>query len=127
MAVHPALIQTDHRPWAMPERRWSMQQQWANLAFLHWEISPAVLQETLPADLEVDTYDGRAWLGVVPFDMKGVTPRHVPRFKPLTDFPEINVRTYVIKDGKPGVWFYSLDVTSPLPVSVARRFFLLPY
>lgn len=125
--MHPALIETSHRPWEMPAAEWRWQQQWDDLAFLHWEISPAVMQETLPEDLEIDTYDGRAWLGVVPFDMKGVAPRGCPRFKALSDFPEINVRTYVIKDGKPGVWFYSLDVPNPLAVWAARRFFHLPY
>lgn len=125
--MHPAFSQIKHRPWPLPSKPWVLQQQWLDLALIHWEISEYHLRKWLPEGLEIDTFDGTAWIGVVPFRMEGVVPRGVPRIKLFSDFPEINVRTYVIRDGKPGVWFFSLDIPNRLPVWVARTFFHLPY
>lgn len=100
---------------------------WHDLLFLHWPVSASALRPHIPAGLELDTRDGSAWLGVVPFRMSGVAPRFVPPIPGLSAFPEINLRTYVTADGKPGVWFFSLDVTSALAVWVARTRFHLPY
>ncbi|MBK1878279.1 YqjF family protein [Pelagicoccus mobilis] len=127
MNPHPAFSQTEHRPWQIPNGPWVMQQEWLDLLFIHWEIAPADLRPYIPEGLEIDTYDGKAWLGVVPFSMREVAPRGCPKPSALCDFPEINIRTYVIKDGKPGVWFFSLDVPHRLPVWIARSFFHLPY
>lgn len=124
---HPSLVETDHRPSALPEKPWIMRQVWRDLLFLHWPVDPDVLQSTLPDGLEVDTYEGKAWLGVVPFDMEGVTPRGCPAPSAVSDFPELNLRTYVKRNGVPGVWFYSLDVNKALPVWAANTFFHLPY
>lgn len=124
---HPAFRQTDHRPWPLPDAKWILKQQWANLLFLHWPIEVSEIRGLIPEELEIDTFDGVAWLAVVPFDMKGVTKRGWPAPKVFCDFPEINVRTYVKIGGKPGVWFFSLDITSALGVWVARTFFNLPY
>ena len=104
-----------------------MKQVWKDLLFLHWPVEPEVVQATLPEGLEVDTFDGKAWLGVVPFDMEGVTARGCPAPSTVSDFPELNLRTYVTRKGIPGVWFYSLDVTKALPVWAANTFFHLPY
>ena len=104
-----------------------MQQEWLDLLFLHWEIEANALRPHIPDELEIDTFGGKAWLAVVPFSMRGVAPRACPKPSVICDFPEINVRTYVIKDGKPGVWFFSLDVPHRLPVWIARTFFHLPY
>lgn len=124
---HPAFEDVTHRPWPLTERPWILEQDWLDLLFLHWEISPSALQLKLPEGLELDTYDGVAWLGLVPFSMKGVGPRGFPKPKFISDFPEINVRTYVVSDGKPGVFFFSLDIPNALPVWLARTFFHLPY
>ncbi len=104
-----------------------MKQQWQDLLFLHWEADLAELRQRVPADLEIDTYQGQAYIALVPFNMKGVTGRFCPAPAALCDFPEFNVRTYVIKDGKPGVYFFSLDITNKLAVWAARTFFHLPY
>lgn len=104
-----------------------MRQEWNDLVFLHWEISSEELRPHLPPGVEIDLYGGTAWIGVVPFDMKGVTRRGFPAPRWLSDFPEINVRTYVTLGGKPGVWFFSLDVPSRLAVWGARKFYHLPY
>ena len=125
--IHPAFKQTDHRPWPLPDKQWIWSQRWENLLFLHWPIAVSEIRSLIPNRLEIDTFDGMAWIGLVPFDMKGVTKRGWPAPTVFCDFPEINVRTYVSLDGKPGVWFFSLDVTSRLAVWVARTFFNLPY
>jgi uncharacterized protein YqjF (DUF2071 family) len=105
-----------------------MFQAWQQLLFLHWEVDPAVIQATLPPGLTVDTFDGRAYLGVVPFYMRGIRPRFCPPVPGISNFLEINLRTYVYDEqGVPGVWFYSLDANQRLAVWAARTFFKLPY
>lgn len=125
--MHSSLRYTEHRPWSLPPGGWVMRQTWADLVFVHWEIDAKAMRELIPSELEIDTFDGVAWIGLVPFDMRGVTPRYVPAFSAFSDFPEINVRTYVTYKGKPGVWFFSLDVPNPLAVVAARGLFHLPY
>lgn len=105
-----------------------MHQRWAGLLFLHWPVDPAVIQARLPEGLFVDTYEGQAWLGVVPFFMEKVRPVMLPPLPWLSWFLELNLRTYVHDaQGRPGVWFFSLDCDQPLAVEIARRFFHLPY
>ena len=86
-----------------------------------------MLRAQVPAKLEVDTFDGRAWVGIVPFRMSGVRLRGTPPLPWLSAFPELNVRTYVTMEGKPGVWFFSLDAANALAVLAARLSFHLPY
>jgi uncharacterized protein YqjF (DUF2071 family) len=105
-----------------------MVQSWRDLLFLHWEVDPDVIQATLPPGLFVDTHDNRAFLGIVPFRMLGVRPTGFPPVPGLSNFLELNLRTYVYdRDGVPGVWFYSLDANQRLAVSIARGLFHLPY
>ena len=120
-------VHTAHRPWPCPRRPWILAMGWHDLAFLHWRVDPGFLAAQLPAPLELDTFHGEAWLGVVPFRMSGVRPRLTPALPGLSRFPEINLRTYVTAEGKPGVWFFSLDVPGRLAVWGARTFFHLPY
>ncbi|MFN8391374.1 MAG: DUF2071 domain-containing protein [Bdellovibrionota bacterium] len=103
-------------------------QSWRDLLFLHWEYPAAVIQATLPPGLQVDTFDGRAFLGLIPFFMRGVRPRGLPSVPGISNFQETNLRTYVVdRFGRPGVWFYSLDANQRLAVLLARTFFALPY
>ena len=105
-----------------------MRQTWAGLLFAHWPVDPALIAERLPPGLHVDTFDGQAWLGVVPFFMERVRPVGLPPLPWLSWFMELNVRTYVHDDsGNAGVWFFSLDCKQPLAVEIARRAFHLPY
>ncbi|CAN5389306.1 DUF2071 domain-containing protein [soil metagenome] len=104
-----------------------MRQRWYDLLFAHWPVPAAVLQRYVPDSLKVQEYDGTSWLGVVPFRMEGIAPRGLPSLPWLSAFPELNVRIYVERDGKPGVWFLSLDATNPLAIWAAKRFFHLPY
>ena len=105
-----------------------MYQRWTNLLFLHWAVAPDTIQATLPPGLTVDTYNDQAWLGVVPFFMQGLRPRFCPPVPGLSNFLELNLRTYVHDDkGRPGVWFYSLDANQALAVKIAQLGFSLPY
>ncbi|MBC8127107.1 MAG: DUF2071 domain-containing protein [Gloeobacteraceae cyanobacterium ES-bin-144] len=105
-----------------------MRQRWSGLLFLHWPIDATMIQERLPKGLHVDTHEGQAWLGVVPFFMDRVRPTGLPPVPWLSWFMELNLRTYVHDDaGNPGVWFFSLDCNQPVAVEIARRAFHLPY
>ncbi len=105
-----------------------MRQRWEHLLFLHWAWSPAEVQKTLPAGLTVDTWGDHAWIGIVPFFMRGVRPRGLPAVPGISDFLELNLRTYVRDEhGRSGVWFYSLDANHWLAVTIARQIFHLPY
>jgi uncharacterized protein len=121
------LEQRDHRPWPMPAGPWIMTQTWHDLLFAHWPIDRAELASRIPAGLELDLFDGQAWVGVVPFRMTNVAPRGIGPMPWVSAFPELNVRTYVRREGKPGVYFFSLDATSPVAVAAARVLFRLPY
>jgi uncharacterized protein YqjF (DUF2071 family) len=104
-----------------------MTQTWHDLLFAHWPVDFDTLRALVPAPLTPDRFDGRAWIGVVPFEMTNVTPRFVPALPWLSAFPEINVRTYVTVGGRPGVYFFSLDARNPIAVRSARALFRLPY
>ncbi|MEY3656531.1 MAG: hypothetical protein RL114_889 [Actinomycetota bacterium] len=104
-----------------------MTQRWTNLAYVHWRYEPSVIQALLPEGLEVDTHDGSAWVGLIPFSMRDVGVPKLPPVPYFGNFPEVNVRTYVKRNGIPGVWFFSLDVNRLAPALVARTTYLLPY
>ena len=111
-----------------PDEPVVMLQTWRHLGFFHWEVPVRELQALLPQRLTVDTFEGKAYVGLVPFTLTGVRPVLVPPLPWLSSFHEINLRTYVHQQGKePGVWFFSLDATSPLAVAAARATYKLPY
>lgn len=115
------------RTWALPTAPWVMRMTWSELLFAHWEVEPSLVASHLPVGLTLDTHQGKAWVGVVPFLMSDVAPRGCPAIPGLSRFLELNVRTYVVKDNKPGVWFFSLDAENPIAVRAARATFNLPY
>ena len=100
---------------------------WRDLCFLHWRADAAALAPHLPEGLELEEFDGSAWVGVVPFEMRGTRVAPLPSVPGLRHFPELNLRTYVRHGERRGVWFFSLDATSPVAVRVARATFALPY
>ncbi len=114
-----------------PTGRVVMRPAWRHLLFLHWDYDPEAVQKLLPAGLEVDTFEGRAYIGLVPFVMQGLRPALLPNLGALgrtyEDFAELNVRTYVTQNGVRGVWFFSLDAASLLATLAARVWFKLPY
>ena len=126
MTVHPSLRALDHRPWPVPSSPWPIAQVWRSLLFAHWRVPPVSLRLHIPESLEIETFDGSAWLGVVPYFLI-VRPRYVPPIPRVFTFPELNVRTYVRHGENAGVWFFSLDARNPVAVWTARRAFHLPY
>jgi uncharacterized protein len=122
-----AFRDTSKRPWPLPDHPWVMGQTWQDLLFAHWRVDEALLREQVPAQIPLDTWDGDAWIGVTPFVVTGCRPRLSLPIPGAARFPEINVRTYATIDGKPGIWFFSLDAASRLAVEAARRVYRIPY
>jgi uncharacterized protein len=104
-----------------------MRQWWGKLLFMHWPVAASHLRPLVAPQVSIDTFDGQAWVGVVPFRMWGVRPYFGPPVPGLSSFLELNVRTYVHYEGVPGVWFLSMDINSPIARWGARQFFFLPY
>src|SRR5262245_11789284 len=112
-----------------PDGQPLMHQKWGKLLFMHWRIDQEVLRQLIPKEVTIDTFDGSAWIGVVPFTMWDIRafPPYVPAMPGLSAMHELNVRTYVTHDNFPGVWFFSLDCNSATAVLGARRFYYLNY
>jgi len=117
--------EASHRPWAVPQEPWLTEQNWADLLFAHWPLPPALIRNLVPAPLQLDTCDGSAWISVTSFLLR-LRFRGLP-FPFVRSAPELNVRTYVTVEGKPGVFFFSLDIASLPAVIGARAFYRLPY
>ena len=123
-----SLEETAHRPWPVPDDRpWMMGQTWDDLLFAHWRVATTAVRELVPEGLDVDEHDGSAWLGVTPFVVTGLRARGMLPLPVVSSFLELNVRTYVTRAGKPGIWFLSLDASSQVAVAAARRLYRLPY
>ncbi|MGH9361059.1 MAG: YqjF family protein [Thermoanaerobaculia bacterium] len=115
-------------PIIAPRRTPLLHQSWHHLLFAHWDLPPEVVRPLVPAGLELDLFDGRAWVGLVPFTITGTRATFTPPVPLVSDFHEVNVRTYVHRGGKdPGVWFFSLDAASLLAVAGARAVYRLAY
>jgi uncharacterized protein len=122
-----SLRHTAHRPYPLPPGPWVMGQTWQDLLFAHWPVAADRLRDLVPRALELDLFDDGAWLTVTPFEVRGTRPRGALPPPVLSAFPELNVRTYVTRAGRPGIWFFSLDAASALAVTAARLLYKLPY
>ena len=121
------LDRTEHRPWPLLTGPWLMAQTWEDLLFAHWPVDAEVVRRLLPDGLSVDERDGSAWLAITPFEISGLRLRGTWPLPRASRFPELNVRTYVTAEDRPGIWFFSLDTSSRLAVEAAQRLFRLPY
>jgi uncharacterized protein len=121
------LDETAHRPWPVPDRAWVMGQTWDDLLFIHYRVPVEQLRPHVPDGLELQEHSGSGWLGVTPFVVTGLRARGLFPLPFASSFRELNVRTYVTRDGKPGIWFFSLDASSQAAVEAARRLYRLPY
>lgn len=121
------LEQRAHRAWPVPERRWLQGQTWRDLLFAHWAVPAEVLRRVVPPALPIDTWEGEAWIAVAPFEVTGLRLRGTPPPPLLSRFAETNVRTYATLDGRPGVYFLSLDAASAVAVRAAHAIYRLPY
>jgi uncharacterized protein YqjF (DUF2071 family) len=117
----------EHRPYPLPDGPWVMHMRWSELLFAHWPVPVEAIRPLVVPGLEIDTFDGTAWFTVTPLSMSSVSLRFVPNLPGVSAFPELNVRTYVKAEGKPGIWFFSLDAADVLAVIGARMTDHLPY
>ncbi len=116
-----------HRPWPLPQGSWIMTQTWHDLLFAHWPVPAPALRALIPDGLELDTYEGQGWLGVITFRMTGIRLRGTPPVPLTSRLPEVNLRTYVRVSGRPGVLFLSLDTGNAAAILLGRAWFRLPY
>lgn len=116
-----------HRPWPLPTGPWKYYQEWNRAIFLHWEVEAEKLKKQLPEGLELDLIEGKAWVSLVAFTMEKIRPRFLPAFAPVSNFDEINIRTYVKHQGKAGVHFLSIEAAKTISCVVAKTISELPY
>jgi uncharacterized protein YqjF (DUF2071 family) len=121
------LTEVAHRPWPLPAGRWIWSQRWADVFFAHWPVSAEVLRPMIPTGLELDLLDGMAWVSAVSFEMQQVRPRGLPAAPIVSNFPELNVRTYVASGERAGVYFLSIDAGKRVASWLARHCSGLPY
>jgi len=114
-------------PQLPPARPWLWSQRWLNPLFAHWQVPAAALRPHVPAGLELDTWQGTAWVTVVAFRLARVRRRWFPPLGPVSNFPELNLRTYVVYRGEPAIYFLSIHAGKRLVVRLARRVTPLPY
>jgi uncharacterized protein YqjF (DUF2071 family) len=122
------LKEQEHRPWPLPDNgTWIMGQTWENLLFAHWRVPHDSLRRVVHPSIPLDTFDGSTWIGITPFTVTGLHVRGTPPPPRVANFLEINVRTYATIDGKPGIYFLSLDAASRAAVHAARTAYRVPY
>lgn len=127
MKIKRILKTTSHRPWDLPTQGWSYYQEWNNTIFLHWEVNLQELKKFVPKDLEIDLFNGKAYVSLVAFTMEKIRPKHLPHFPPISNFHEINIRTYVKHNDKTGVYFLSIEGGTYLSCKISRAISELPY
>lgn len=125
--IRKILEQNGHRPWEIPKDRWRFYQEWNDAIFLHWEVELEELKKFVPKELEIDLFEGKPWVSVVAFAMEEIRPRFLPAIAPISNFFEINVRTYVKTKSKTGVYFLSMEGGKDLSCKVAKLISELPY
>jgi uncharacterized protein len=121
------LPDTSQRTYPLPDRNWKYYQQWHNSTFLHWIIPAEKIKELLPPGLELDTFEGNAWVSLVEFEVKKMSPHYLPPFPYISNFREINVRTYVTCKGIRGIYLFSIETDKIIEVFLTRSFIGLPY
>lgn len=111
----------------MPTESWQFYQEWNNAVFIHWQVALGDLEKLVPKDLEIDLFEGKPWVSLVAFTMEKIRPKYLPAFSPISDFDEINIRTYVKSNGKTGVYFLSIEGGTSLSCTIAKMISQLPY
>ncbi|MGG5252015.1 YqjF family protein [Neobacillus sp. SM06] len=120
------LLPSSHRPDPLPSSPWLITQTWEHILFMHWELPASSLQALIPSELELDMFDGSAWLSILPFRVVHQRIRGLPEIPLFRTYLELNVRTYVKHNGYNGVYFFLLDANHPLAVLGAKAL-SLPY
>lgn len=127
MTILEILNKREHRPWEMPTKSWKFYQEWNHAIFLHWQVELSELKKFVPKELEIDLFDEKPWISVVAFTMEKIRPKNLPSFPLISDFDEINIRTYVKSNNKTGVYFLSIEGGKYLSCKVAKVISELPY
>jgi len=118
---------TTHRPWAMPKHPWSYSQKWNDVILLHYKVNEQLLRTFVPNQLELDQFNGEFWVSIVAFNMEQIHPGLLPSIDSISNFYELNIRTYVNSNGKPGVYFLSIEAIKSLACILAQKISKLPY
>lgn len=121
------LEHSSHRPWEMPSGKWMFYQEWNDVIFIHWEVPISILSKLIPKSLKIDTFDGKAYVSLVAFTMQKIRPRYLPSLSFISDFHEINIRTYVSNENKKGVYFLNIEAQKYLSSFIAKKISGLPY
>ena len=121
------LYSVEHRPWLPPDSQWLLSQSWNDVLFAHFAIDPPTLRRLVPDALTLDLYDGAAWLTISPFCTSHVRPSGIPPLPGISFFPQVSLRTYVTMQGKPGLFYFSVDAANLSAVWFARVFFRMQY
>lgn len=127
MKISEILKNLNHRPWKLPAKSWKYYQEWNDAIFLHWEVPADELRKYIPTKLNLDLYNGKAYVSLVAFTMEKIRPKNFPAVSFISDFHEINLRTYIVNDNKKGVYFLSIEAEKSLSAFIARTFSGLPY
>lgn len=127
MTNQEILSKTKHRPWPIPSKEWKFYQEWNDAIFLHYQVDLNVLKKFVPTELEIDLFEGVAWVSIVAFTMEKIRPKYLPAFPPVSNFDEINIRTYVKSNGKTGVYFLSIEGGKQISCNIAKGISELPY
>ncbi|WP_282038028.1 DUF2071 domain-containing protein [Saccharicrinis aurantiacus] len=120
MTIREILNTTEHRPWKMPTEKWKFYQEWNNVIFLHWQVELSELKKFVPKELEIDLFGEKPLVSVVAFTMENIRPKNLPSFALISDFDEVNIRTYVKANNKTGVCFLSIEGGKKLSCKVGR-------
>ncbi|MFD1629755.1 YqjF family protein [Pseudopedobacter beijingensis] len=127
MSISEILSAISHRPWPIPSGKWVYYQEWNQTIFLHWEVKYDALRKLVAPEMELDSFEGKYYISVVPFSMQYIRPRSLPAVGFISNFHEINVRTYVLKDNKPGVLFLNIEAEKWISTFIAKQLSGLPY
>ena len=127
MKAKEILRKVDHRPYELPAFPWRWYQEWRQVIFLHWQVTSQNLRRFVPAKLDIDTFDQKAWISLVAFSMKNIRPKWLPALRPFSNFHEVNFRTYVKNGNKSGVYFLSIEASKSISSKIARLVSGLPY
>ncbi|HCQ29368.1 MAG TPA: hypothetical protein DIU39_03715 [Flavobacteriales bacterium] len=127
MTIREILNTTKHRPWQIPKSSWKFYQEWNDAIFLHWQVDLKELKKFVPDEIEIDLFEGKPWVSMVAFTMEKMRLKNMISFPPISDFDEINIRTYVKYKGKSGVYFLSIEGGKSLSCKVAKGISELPY
>ncbi len=127
MSIKEIINATVHRPWPLPSESWRYYQEWNKAIFLHYQVDINELKKWVPEEIEIDLFEGKPWISLVAFSMEKIRPRYLPPFNPISNFAEINIRTYIKSGHKTGVYFLSIEGEKKMACKAAKLFSGLPY